>query len=394
MIRALAVWLALCLGVAAQAQGLTGLARALPEETRINDRRSGVEITLGLTQGVPFRVEVIADPARLILSFAEVDFSPLSPDAVLGKPGRISALRFAAGAPGWSQMIADLSGPMLPEDVAMEVDPDTGRAALSLRLVEVNAAKFAEMAIAGTPAQAPSNRSENKPFTVVLDPGHGGKDPGAEEGGLIEKEIVLQFAREVRDLLRRDGVRAVLTRDADVFLSLRKRVALAHEVGADLFVSIHADTVREGQAEGATVYTLSEEASDKASAELVATQNRRAILSGADLSGADDEVTGVLLDMARRETRPRTQALSDAIVAQMTGAGGPMNRHPQRAGGFLVLKSADIPSVLLEIGFLSSQQDRRNLADPVWRSVIAQAVAEAILNWRDGDAARKGLVRQ
>jgi N-acetylmuramoyl-L-alanine amidase len=186
----------------------------------------------------------------------------------------------------------------------------------------------------------------------------------------------------------------VLTRDSDVFVSLDARVAIAHQAGADLFVSLHADALSEGGAHGATIYTLSEEASDTASAHLAARHNRADIIAGADLTGADDQVTRILLDLARQETEPRSRTLAQTFVDSMAEAGGPMNSRPLRKAGFSVLKSADIPSVLVEVGFLSSKRDLENLRNPEWRSAITAAMARAILNWRRYDAEQRKLVRR
>jgi N-acetylmuramoyl-L-alanine amidase len=186
----------------------------------------------------------------------------------------------------------------------------------------------------------------------------------------------------------------VMTRDDDVFVALESRVAIAHLARADIFISLHADSLSQGGAKGATVYTLSDEASDAATAHLAERHNRSDIIAGADLTGSDDQVAGILLDLARQETEPRSDDLARVLIEGMAAAGGPMNRRPLRRAGFSVLKSADIPSVLVEVGFLSSDRDLKNLRDPIWRSVMINAMADAILNWRDQDAARAPLVRQ
>jgi N-acetylmuramoyl-L-alanine amidase len=157
---------------------------------------------------------------------------------------------------------------------------------------------------------------------------------------------------------------------------------------------LHADILRQGGAKGATVYTLSEEAADAATMQLVARHDRSAILTGTDLSGSDDQVAEILLDFVRLETGPRSDALAKALAQGMKDAGGPMNRRPLREAGFSVLKSADIPSVLVELGFLSSERDVNNLRDPVWRQGMAQGITQSVLVWRDEDAARAALVRQ
>ena len=157
---------------------------------------------------------------------------------------------------------------------------------------------------------------------------------------------------------------------------------------------MHADALADGGAQGATLYTLSDEASDKATALLAARHNRADILAGVDLTGADDVVAGALLDIARRETAPRTAALARSLVTGMDAAGGPMNRHPLRKAGFSVLKSADVPSVLVEVGFLSSQRDLDNLRRPEWRSQMVGGLVSGLLAWHMEDEARRALLRQ
>ncbi|WP_299546196.1 N-acetylmuramoyl-L-alanine amidase [uncultured Tateyamaria sp.] len=396
---ALMVWV---YAVSTQAQDLSGLARVDVTNSEISDGWFGSsDLTLTLSQGVPYRVFSLSDPARLVVDFREVDFSGVSPDSLLPKPGRISAVRFGAFKPGWSRLVLDLDLPMLPKQIVMPVDSSSGRAVLSITLNEVSKEEFAERA--GPPVdadwgvQAADQPPEPAPdgFVVVIDPGHGGIDPGAVRDTTSEKELMLGIGLALRDALRRaGGVEVVLTRDTDTFVSLTGRVALAHQVGADAFVSLHADALSQGQARGATVYTLSEEASDAASAQLAAQHDRADILAGVDLSGTDDQVASVLMDLARTETMPRTDTLATALIDNMATAGGPMNKRPRREAAFSVLKSADIPSVLVEVGFLSDQRDLSNLRDPVWRAVMVEALASGILQWRDDDLAMQPLIRQ
>ncbi len=397
--------LAICVLLAwlscAAAQSLTGLARLVPQNSDVRDTSGGAEVTLGLAQGVPFRVFTLDAPARLVVDFSEVDFSGVRTADLLSAPGRIQNVRFGAYRPGWSRLVADLREPMLPQDVAMKIDPADGSALLTIAMSRVTASAFSDDAgvpegSTWLPEQAAVTPEQVKPgqFTVVLDPGHGGIDPGAERDGLVEKQLVLEVALKLREQLRREGVNVVMTRERDAFVSLEARTAIAHQAEGSLFISLHADALSQGGASGATVYTLSDKASDEASALLAARHNRSDILAGVDLTGADDQVTSVLLDLARQETEPRSVALAKDVITAMDAAGGPMNRKPWRKAGFSVLKSADIPSVLVELGFLSDERDRKNLANKEWRQRMTVALAQAILNWRDGDAARSQLVRQ
>ena len=384
------------------AQDLSGLARVDATASGIEDSWFGkTHLRLSLSQGVPFRVFVLDEPARLVADFREVDFAGVTPEALLPQPGRVAGLRFGTFKPGWSRLVLDLAEPMLPTQIGMPVDVSDGSAELEIVMETATPEAFATGASSaldpdwGVQAAAPAMRPADDGFVVVIDPGHGGIDPGAVRETTSEKELMLGIALDLRDVLRRTGdVDVILTRDRDVFVSLPARVALAHQVGADAFVSLHADALSQGQARGATVYTLSDEASDAASAQLAAQHDRADILAGIDLSGSDDEVASVLMDLARTETRPRTDALSGALIDAMGNAGGPMNKRPKREAGFSVLKSADIPSVLVEVGFLSDPRDLANLRDPVWRAVMVEALAAGILSWRDSDLATKPLIRQ
>ncbi|WP_120505066.1 N-acetylmuramoyl-L-alanine amidase [Sulfitobacter mediterraneus] len=387
----------------ALAQDLTALARVDPEQSKIEEGWFGkTTLTLGLSQGVPFRVFLLNDPARLVVDFREVDWTGLSAETLLPKPGTIAKLRFGTFQPGWSRLVADLAGPMVPQEIGMPIDPASGAARLEITLKKATAEEFTQAV--GTPVDPAWTRtlSPDKPlkqknkdqFLVALDPGHGGIDPGAQTDGVDEKDLMLRFALSLSETLQRSGVDVVLTRSEDVFVALETRVAIAHQAQADMFISLHADSLTQGGAKGATVYTLSDEASDAATAHLAARHNRADIIAGVDLTGSDDQVASILLDLARQETEPRSTALAQVLSKGMAAAGGPMNSRPLRRAGFSVLKSADIPSVLVEIGFLSSKRDLNNLRDPIWRAVMVNAMADAILAWRDQDEARKPLIRQ
>ncbi|MGR3509357.1 MAG: N-acetylmuramoyl-L-alanine amidase [Sulfitobacter sp.] len=389
---------------AQSAQELTALARVDPATSAISDGWFGkTTLRLGLSQGVPFRVFLLKDPPRLVVDFREADWTGVKASDVLTQPGRISDLRFGPFQPGWSRLVADLAEPMIPREIGMPIDKESGRATLEITLESADEETFAEasgapvdpswtMALAAPPK--PNSTDPRKRFRVVLDPGHGGIDPGAERDGVTEKDLMLSFALSLRDILVRDGIDVVMTRDSDIFVALENRVAFAHQAEGNLFISLHADVLQQGGAKGATVYTLSDEASDTATEHLAARHNRSDIIAGADLTGSDDQVAGILLDLARQETEPRSVAAAKALTAGMKAAGGPMNRHPIRNAGFSVLKSADIPSVLIEIGFLSSERDLSNLRDPIWRAVMVSAIADSIAKWRDTDAALKPLIRQ
>ncbi|MCW8843022.1 MAG: N-acetylmuramoyl-L-alanine amidase [Rhodobacteraceae bacterium] len=391
----------------AQAQTLSGLARVDAATSGFSEGwRGEVTLSLGLSQGVPWRVFQLETPRRLVLDFREVDWRGLEPEA-LGSAEGIGAVRFGQFRPGWSRMVIELEAMLGVETAALTVDEVSGGAQVQVTLVPVSQDRYG--ALAGAPRDprwdlpeparvattTEPTRPDWAPIVVVIDPGHGGIDPGAERDDVNEKTLMLRFGRELRDTLRRTGAfEVVLTRDEDVFVSLERRVSIAHDVGADIFISLHADALSEGHATGATVYTLSDEASDRASEILAERHDRADILAGVDLSQADDEVADVLLDLARLETQPRTELFADMLVARIAEATGSLNKKPLRHAGFSVLKAADVPSVLLEVGFLSSAQDLERLTDPNWRALMAGAVRDALLAWVEEDEAMRALLRQ
>ncbi|MFK7937934.1 MAG: N-acetylmuramoyl-L-alanine amidase [Roseovarius sp.] len=392
--------------IAVTAQDFSGLARLQAEGSVIEDSWRGVEITLNLSQGVPYRVFTLDAPERLVLDFREVDWRGADVDS-LDQSERVTGLRVGGFQPGWSRMVVDLDGPYTLERADLSLSQAADGAALSIALSPATPEAFAQSA--GAPQMpgwdvgqddipsepATSQAQKDKPLTILLDPGHGGIDPGADQGGVLEKDLMLLFAIELRDLLIRTAdVEVLLTRNTDTFVSLERRVAIAHQQSADVFISLHADALSVGQAHGATVYTLSATASDKASATLAERHDRADILSGVDLSGQDDVVADILIDLARMETQPRADRLAEALRLGIKQRGLTLNTRARRQAGFSVLKSPDIPSVLLELGFLSSKQDRANIKDPEWRAVMAAAIRDAIVAWQRADDATADLVRQ
>lgn len=388
--------LALSLALPARAEDLSALARLDVAASALRQGKDGIEVALGLSQPVPWRLRVLDDPPRLILDAREVDWRGI---AALDLLAPVVGLRAGSFRPGWSRLVLELDS---PRRVALsEMLTGQGQTRIRLVLAPSDAASFATEAArpdlpdwaAPDPATLMPPLPEGAgPIRVVLDPGHGGIDPGAEREGQTEAALMLTFARELKELLLRDGRFAVvLTRDDDVFVPLETRTSIAREAEADLFLSLHADALVEGEAQGATVYTLAEDASDAASEALAERHDRDDLLAGIDLSDQDDLVAEVLMDMARTETAPRTDRLADAIVAAIKAAELRMHRHPKQTGGFSVLKTPDIPSVLLELGFLSSERDFKRLSDPKWRAVLAGAILQAILDWAKADAALRAV---
>jgi N-acetylmuramoyl-L-alanine amidase len=386
-------------GFATLAQDLSGLARFVAEGSQITDRRGGVDVVLNLSQPVPWRLRLLADPPRLVLDMREADWTGVS--ALPRDSERIIDLRAGVFRPGWSRLVMELSGPLLVQRAEMETS--AGAARIALRLAPGDPEEFAQRAAlpdppgwalpdpADLPQLAPRGSG---PFRVVLDPGHGGLDPGAERDGVREADLMLTFAREFKEeLLRQGGFSVVLTREEDVFVPLETRISIARAAQADLFLSLHADALAEGQASGATIYILSDEAVDRAAAALAERHDRDDLLAGIDLTEQDDLVARVLMDMARTETTPRVARLAESLKSSIQARGLRMHRQPLQSGGFSVLKSPDIPSALIELGFLSSPNDLAQLTDPEWRARMVQALREGIENWAAEEAALSGIRR-
>ncbi|SIS89972.1 N-acetylmuramoyl-L-alanine amidase [Phaeovulum vinaykumarii] len=382
-------------------QDFTALARLEPARSAIQDVGDEVWVELGLSQPVAWRVYTLADPPRLVLDFREVDFGSLRPAAIL-RSQEVRALRWGRVGPGRSRLVAELSGPFTVAEAEQRTPAPT---AIRLRLAPATAAEFA--ARAGVPETAlwdlpqaarldpPHRRQDGSdPLRIVLDPGHGGLDPGAEAQGISEAGLVLTFARELAERLRRAGMQVVMTRKDDVFVPLETRMSVARAAGADVFVSLHADALAEGEATGATLYLLDEDASDDASRRLAERHDRDDLLAGVDLSGHDDEVARVLMELARVETEPRNDRLARSLRDALKSAGLRMHKRPIQQAAFSVLKSPDIPSILIELGFMSSAADRARLTSPDWRARMADAIARGLADWARGDAAEGRLLRQ
>ncbi len=410
-VLALALLLAAATGVRAQAEGFSALTRVDPGASFLRDAAGGgVALELALGQAVPWRLRLLADPPRLVADFAEVDFAPLGladPAVALGRARGVVAVRAGPLRPGWSRLVLELAGPQRVALAGMRVDEASGTARLDLRLQPVSEAEFATLAspaeaalddrLSGSAAAPPARRPRDPgaPLVVVLDPGHGGIDPGAERDGLREADLMLTFARELREaLIRAGGFEVMLTRDADVFVSLEGRVRIARAAGADVFLSLHADALPDGGASGATVYVLADEATDAAAAALAERHDRADLLAGVDLTAQDDLIAEVLIALARTETAPRIDALADHMVTGIREAVGRMHRRPRQAAGFSVLKAPDIPSLLIELGFMSSPQDLAKLQDADWRARMAEGIVAGLQAWAADDAALAPLRRR
>lgn len=369
--------------------GPASAALAQPAATASDARLAGddqrTRFVMDLSASAPIKAFKLADPYRVVIDLPEIAFK--LPDKA-GREGRglITAYRYGVLAPGRSRIVVDVKKPVAI-DKAFVLDPVDGQPArLVLDLVPSDRKTFLQSSSAAQSAPAQDEaepRQASAPFeaapVVVIDPGHGGVDPGAAgPEGASEKDIVLAFAKRLKEKIEAGGRRVVMTRGDDSFVSLPNRVKIARETSAALMISIHADALSDTHGvRGATVYTLSQTASDRAAARLAEKENRADLFAGLDLSDEPEEVAGILADLTMRETKSFTGQFAKGLVRGLRGA-AQLNKNPLRSADFRVLKAPDVPSVLLELGYLSSKEDARELMSESWREKTTDAVAEAV----------------
>ncbi|MCA3561027.1 MAG: N-acetylmuramoyl-L-alanine amidase [Aestuariivirga sp.] len=343
-----------------------------------------------LTAPVGYTVYVMANPYRVMIDLPQVSFS-LPEGAGDSTRGLVTQYRYGPVDDAHSRIVLDTDGPVLI-DKAFLLKPEDGqparivvdivrttKQAFDAQLAADAARATAEAAPAGEIPPAAGSAVPRERKLVVIDPGHGGIDPGAI--GLSktrEKDVVLAFGLKLKKVLEATGaIDVVMTRSDDTFLTLRDRVKIAREKEADLFIAIHADTVRGQDARGATIYTLSEKASDAEAEALAHKENRAGIIAGVDLEAENQEVTDILIDLAQRESKTHSLVFAKKAVAEMAPV-TVFTGKPMRSAGFMVLKAADVPSVLIELGFLSSKQDESQLTSPEWQQKVAAAMGRAV----------------
>jgi N-acetylmuramoyl-L-alanine amidase len=279
-----------------------------------------------------------------------------------------------------------------PARLVVDLIPDTPRAFAQRAAANLAASRAASVSEAGTPAPEMGEESTPpaagppvpvKPL-VVIDPGHGGLDNGASApNGVREKDIVLAYAQQLRDLLVDSGrFDVALTREDDTYLTLEARVALARQNKADLFVSLHADSFQQRDIRGASVYTRDEKATDVLDKVLAENENRRDIVAGFAMPEMDAQVVDLLVDLMRREMRRQSFIAAEAIVHQLEPS-VTLRRFPVRQADFFVLQAPEVPSVLVELGFLSNASDIKNLLTEGWRDRTVDALARGIAHYFD-----------
>ena len=383
--------------LAGPAASEVSFARLLNEDSFVKDRFFGsLEINLKLSQGVPYKMSFVKEPISLIIDFSIVRFDQIDLRK-LNRSKNIKLIKVEELDSEWSRLSIQFKDYWTIDNTEMRIDPRDGSAILSISLKSVSEDIFKSENSKSKNSEQKEKIAviENKQFVVVLDPGHGGKDPGAEASGYREANLMLELAAAVKEsLIRNTEFKVVLTRNEDVFLSLEDRITIAKQSGADLFISLHADAVIEGEASGTTVYLLSENATDKMSAQLASRHDRSEILRDVDLSGIDSQVASVLIDMARQETKPRNEAIASFILQVFKEQITELSSQPLRYAAFSVLKSPDIPSILIEAGFMSTSSDLQNLITPKWRIEFADALSEAISRWQIKDKQQKFLKKE
>lgn len=396
-------------------------SRPVVTDVRVGQHGAMTRVVLDLDRGAKAELFTLADPYRLVIDLPEVGWrlpaQPL-PTAV----GLFGKIRYGLFKPGTTRVVVDLLAPsdvavaryltggseapfrlvidlvagtpegfqkavrdgrreILPEAAVAEADPLPAKGpAAGAAAAPVPAATAAKVAAVSPFVPSPRRPAKARPKPlIVLDPGHGGADPGAiSPSGTYEKHITLSAAREFRQMLERTGrYRVALARERDTLIPLRDRVVFAREAGADLFISLHADFIQTPAIRGLSVYTLSEKASDREAAELADSENKADLIAGVDLSKETPEVSNILIDLTQRETMNESARFAAFLVSEL-GQETEMLRNSHRFAGFRVLKGPDVPSVLLEMGFLSNREDERALLRKSYRAKLGEAMVRAV----------------
>jgi len=387
-------------------------SRPTVTDVRVGQHGAMTRVVLDFDRGAKAELFTLPDPYRLVVDLPEVGWR-LPAEPLPSAAGLFGKIRYGLFKPGTTRVVVELAAPadiaaaryltggaeapfrlvidlragtpegfmktvragrreILPEAAVAEADP--------LPMAVTVAAPSAKVAAAVPFAPSPRRPEKARPKPlIVLDPGHGGADPGAiSPSGTYEKHITLSAAREFRQMLEKTGrYRVLLARERDTLIPLRDRVTFAREAGADLFISLHADSIQTPAIRGLSVYTLSEKASDREAAELADSENKADLIAGVDLSKETPEVSNILIDLAQRETMNESARFAAFLVGEL-GQQTELLRNTHRFAGFRVLKGPDVPSVLLEMGFLSNREDERALLAKAYRAKLGAAMVRAV----------------
>ena len=349
------------------------------------------EFRLKLDEMVPFKVYSLNDPNRIVVELDTSTINSLDDLEITSSP-LMGEINFLKAIEGWSAISIKLETPMKVQNLAMKpLKLDGSKVELSFELFPINQKEFDGIVkLFGNDIhderlvniKKDFDYNKNNKLIVVIDPGHGGVDPGAQVKTIREADLMLSLAKVVAEEIERlDNTTVILTRTIDEFTSLDERLMLTVRVGADLFISLHADTVKKGKASGSTVYTLSQEASDQASARLASRHGGDELISGLDLTGTETAITSALMGLLRSENTVRSYAFSEAILKNLENFSITLNPTPLRKANFSVLKLPSVPSILIETGFMSTSSDLKNLQDRDWAEKFDLAISSGILEW-------------
>ncbi|HKH00464.1 MAG TPA: N-acetylmuramoyl-L-alanine amidase, partial [Bradyrhizobium sp.] len=352
-----------------------------------------------LDKTIQFRAFTLADPYRVVVDIPQVSFQ-LRPGVGTSGRGLVKAFRYGLLMPGSSRIVFDLTGPAKIANSSVLEAANGQPAKLVLEFEEVDRTSFVQSlapetrpdlrpaigdTVVGTvsaeraaPAKPPTP-TDLRPV-IVIDPGHGGIDNGTQASNETEKNLVLGFGLALRDRVEKSGkYRVVMTRTDDTFIPLDDRVRIARNQSAALFVSIHADALPrgEGDAQGATIYTLSDRASDAEAERLAEAENKADAIGGVNLTEEPTDVADILIELAQRETRTFSNRFARLLMGEMKTTVR-MHKHPLKSAGFRVLKAPDVPSVLIELGYVSNKGDLEHLVSESWRLRTVGSIAQAI----------------
>jgi N-acetylmuramoyl-L-alanine amidase len=356
-------------------------------DARLGGDETQTRFIMDLTRKIDLHAFTLADPYRVVVDIPQVVFR-LPPKSGEGGRGLITAFRFGLVMQGGSRMVFDLAKPVRIDKAYVIDVADGAPARLVLDLAATDRENFLRRIALDNrvarreapPATLPENSSDPRPL-VVLDPGHGGIDTGTRApSGELEKDIVLDFTQRLREHIEKAGkYRVFMTRTDDTFVPLGERVRVARNAGAALFVSIHADALPhgEGDAQGASVYTVSETASDSEAARLAEKENRADVIAGVDLKAEPDDVADILIDLAQRETKSYSMQFAHRLVGELKTVTR-VHKMPLKSAGLRVLRAPDVPSVLVELGYVSNREDLHSLLSANWRNRTADSIAQAI----------------
>lgn len=372
--------------------GETRADRPIIRDVRIGADADRTRFVLEFSESVPYKIFTLAAPGRVVIDLPQTDWSAVSPVDTTAR-GLVAGYRYGAYQPGITRVVIDMARHgqvlrhfVLPADSATGTGPrvvvDLSPVAETQPTKVMESDGWADYATAlaeRRAASAVAPQVQQGKRVIVLDPGHGGVDPGAiSTTGLREKSIVLAYARRLRDALEATGrYSVVMTRDTDIYLKLRDRYEVAHTVDAGLFISIHADSHRSARTRGFSVYTLSENASDKEAEALAQKENLSDVIAGTDLTGYEEDVTSILISLAQQSVKASSASFAEILVEEM-GKTVQLLRNPHRFAGFAVLKSPNVPSVLVELGFLSNRADEKVLRTPERQQKMVTSMIKAI----------------